>query len=239
MMDDKTQLETPHMPQWNPSDTRHDTNLIYGLNLPTHVRDTTNSRSLGIHNMRIVDVRLWQVLSKKLDNFAFRSTAHRRYTCYEGLRAKNEALITGELVRLLRSDKNSRLIDTALLRKSRDLDLDPNQFIDRVKIATHIVQKIIDALASKYEYTPDAANEEVQRQLIALQHENTNLKRARDSIPLQRRYTAISHIKIREPINDPQTLVRITVQAIVPTVTRRDTHSRATSEHIDNNAHSQ
>ena len=90
---------------WKPTSDMLDYNTVYGMPLPRRVVSTSASRSLGIDNLPVHEIRLIQVLQDSSYDWCLRQVAAGK-TCYlEMFRSRQEAFFSTALHRHLRDSR--------------------------------------------------------------------------------------------------------------------------------------
>lgn len=99
--------QSPELPtSWQPSRTHYDTKTEYGLNFPRHVESTNFSRKNGTAGMAVTEVKVTDILSNGIENWALRLVANGRYVAREMFRNRLEATFSTMLFREMYRQKD-------------------------------------------------------------------------------------------------------------------------------------
>ena len=155
---------------WKPTSDMLDYNTVYGMPLPRRVVSTSASRTLGIDNLPVHEIRLIQVLQDSSYDWCLRQVAAGK-TCYlEMFRSRQEAFFSTALHRHLR---DSRIDFSQVLQAVANMPCDLTVWENRKMASAKLTQVVGDYMISMV-----GANmtEHLTERLRILETENAQLR---------------------------------------------------------------
>ena len=150
-----------------------DYNTVYGMTLPRKVISTSSSRSLGIDNTAVHDIRLIQVLQENSYDWCLRQIAAGK-TCYlEMFRSRQEAFFSTSLHRHLRDARIdfSQVLQSVAAKHNMACDL--TVWENRKLASAKLTQLVGDFMVELVGTNP---TQQLTERLRLLEQENAHLR---------------------------------------------------------------
>ena len=150
-----------------------DSNMVYGLALPRKVISTSASRTLGIDQTPIHEIRLVQLMQEGSYDWCLRNLAAGKACYLEMFRSRQEAFFSCSLHRFLkdnRIDFNQLLQEIAI---KEDIPSDLTVWENRKQASTKLVENVGRHMVGLVQQTPSS---EVMGRIRKLEQENADLR---------------------------------------------------------------
>jgi hypothetical protein len=153
---------------WTQDANHWDSAIVYGLTLPKVVVDNPHTRSLGIANTPIHEVRLFQVLHQQELNWALRLVAHGKFAAAEMFKLVKEAMLFSRVAKLMK-DRN---VDLEVLCK---------HFIEEGSSSSNPVHAVAESIVDHLRgIIPSSSTDpSILQRLKELEEENARLRTSR------------------------------------------------------------
>ena len=144
-------------------------------------------RDMQIDGMDIFDIRLAQVMISRLNNWGLRSLANGKYTIWESFKSRQEAIVTGALMRSLRGDNSNQGsgadFNATLIYITKNIfpRQDPYLWDIHYNAIKELTEELAEVVVQK---GPTVANQSMLLQIQELQRANTRLKNTRAGAPI-------------------------------------------------------
>lgn len=179
---DLSRARSPDLPDsWQSTRTHYDTKTEYGLTFPRHVESTNFSRKNNTAGIPISDVKLVDIVSNGLENWALRLVANGRYVACEMFRNRLEATFSTMLFRELYRQKDN--VDFAKL--IQHLSSEPGDSQDwKYKLSgiEALIQQTVDLFKT---LAPKDSNQSLLEELERMKKENAALRANQSQVPTQ------------------------------------------------------
>ena len=158
---------------WKPTSDMLDYNTVYGMSLPRRVVSTSASRSLGIDNLPVHEIRLIQVLQDSSYDWCLRQVAAGK-TCYlEMFRSRQEAFFSAALHRHLRDSRMDFSQVLQAVAASHNMPCDLTVWENRKMASAKLTQVVGDYMIS---LVGTNMTEHLTERLRNLEQENAQLR---------------------------------------------------------------
>ena len=150
-----------------------DSNMVYGLALPRKVISTSASRTLGIDQTPIHEIRLIQLMQEGSYDWCLRNLAAGKACYLEMFRSRQEAFFSCSLHRFLkdnRIDFNQLLQEIAI---KENIPSDLTVWENRKQTSTKLVENVGRHMVGLVQQTPSS---EVMGRIMQLEQENADLR---------------------------------------------------------------
>ena len=170
-----TQWEDQHrlLEHWRADRDFLDSNLVYGLALPRKVISTSASRTLGIDQTPIHEIRLIQLMQEGSYDWCLRNFAAGKACYLEMFRSRQEAFFSCSLHRFLkdnRIDFNQLLQEIAI---KENIPSDLTVWENRKQASSKLVENVGRHMVALVQQTPSS---EVMGRIRQLEQENAILR---------------------------------------------------------------
>ena len=179
---DLSRARSPDLPDsWQSTRTHYDTKTEYGLTFPRHVESTNFSRKNNTAGIPISDVKLVDIVSNGLENWALRLVANGRYVACEMFRNRLEATFSTMLFRELYRQKDN--VDFAkLIQHLSSEPGDSQDWKSKLSGIEALIQQTVDLFKT---LAPKDSNQSLLEELERMKKENAALRANQSQVPTQ------------------------------------------------------
>ena len=158
---------------WKPTSDMLDYNTVYGMPLPRRVVSTSASRTLGIDNIPVHEIRLIQVLQDSSYDWCLRQIAAGKNCYLEMFRSRQEAFFSTALHRHLRDSKIDFSQVLQAVAASNNMPCDLTVWENRKMASAKLTQVVGDYMISM---VGSNVTEHLTERLRVLETENAQLR---------------------------------------------------------------
>ena len=160
-------------PHWKTTSDMLDYNTVYGMPLPRRVVSTSASRTLGIDNLPVHEIRLIQVLQDSSYDWCLRQIAAGKNCYLEMFRSRQEAFFSTALHRHLRDSRIDFSQVLQAVAASNNMPCDLTVWENRKMASAKLTQVVGDYMISM---VGSNVTEHLTERLRVLETENAQLR---------------------------------------------------------------